>query len=262
MCQDELTRTARASANQGRLLYQTTSVINVATMSARTINYHDFRVLQHLRAGGGVLASLRVVQVHGTRFVLKDFANSNWIFRHTVGAWLLRREAIAYRRLKNVPGIPVFHGRAGGNGLLLTYVKASNCRESPEAPLTREFFVRVSEIFDAIRSAGVLHLDVKRNVLITQDGTPVVIDFGSAVVLPPWFPLTKRITSIAAYYDEREITKLKIMTAPALADERDYLIVRRPLPFESLVRFVESMLQTPVRWLTRLTGSHPGGERA
>ncbi|MFQ5636006.1 MAG: hypothetical protein ACE5G3_11850, partial [Gammaproteobacteria bacterium] len=47
------------------------------------------------------------------------------------------------------------------------------------------FFAALLEIVQAIHSAGVAHLDMKRkdNILVTPDGLPCLIDFGSAVVL-------------------------------------------------------------------------------
>jgi hypothetical protein len=209
--------------------------------------------LRVLRPGKGEQAALRLVEYRGTLAVLKDYSDSGAVFRRTCGAYLARREAAAYRRLAGVRGVPRLLGHAGRDGLLLEYCPGWNCREGQHSAVTPAFFDELRDILAVVRAAGVLHLDVKRNVLVAQDEHPVLIDFGASWVIPRWLgPLRSVLLPIAAKYDEREVVKLKSLIAPQLLTEKEQVTLATALPMEKLVSFVETLLQKTVSGISRV----------
>ena len=53
------------------------------------------------------------------RFVVKDYRTQGFAFRHTVGRFLVWREAKVFRRLGGVRGVPAFYGTEGGLVLIM-----------------------------------------------------------------------------------------------------------------------------------------------
>ena len=98
---------------------------------------------------------------------------------------MLRRENDAYRRLAGIDGIPRCLGLREDGSLLLEFVEGEAFRESAHALRDREaFFSELLRIILCIHEAGVAHADLKRrgNILISPEGKPYLIDFGSAMM--------------------------------------------------------------------------------
>jgi serine/threonine protein kinase len=107
---------------------------------------------------------------------------------HRLRVAMLRREYSAYGRVAGIPGIPRCFGLQDDGSLVLEYVAGEAYRESVPALKDRDrFFRRLKEQILALHAAGVAHADLKRrgNILISPDGEPILLDFGSAVLQEP-----------------------------------------------------------------------------
>ena len=97
---------------------------------------------------------------------------------------MLRREFTAYQRLAGILGVPRCFGLQDDGSLVLEYVAGEAYRESVPALRDRDRFFRelLSQIL-AVHAAGVAHADLKRrgNILVSPEGHPQLLDFGSAV---------------------------------------------------------------------------------
>jgi predicted Ser/Thr protein kinase len=101
---------------------------------------------------------------------------------------MLRREYTVYGRVAGIPGIPRCFGLQEDGSLVLEYVAGEAYRESVPALKDRDrFFWRLKEQILALHAVGVAHADLKRrgNILISPDGEPILLDFGSAVLRKP-----------------------------------------------------------------------------
>ena len=97
---------------------------------------------------------------------------------------MIRHEASVYQRLNGIKGIPRCFGLHDGR-LLLEFIDGHPLRLSvDELPDREQFFTDLLLILRAVHSAGVAHADMKRknNILVTADGRPYLIDFGSSVL--------------------------------------------------------------------------------
>lgn len=102
-----------------------------------------------------------------------------------VRAAMLRREFAAYRKVAGIRGVPRCYGLQDDGSLLLEYLIGDSYRETAPALKDRErFFLLLKDQLLALHAAGVAHADLKRrgNLLISPDGEPIVLDFGSAVL--------------------------------------------------------------------------------
>lgn len=98
---------------------------------------------------------------------------------------MLRREYAAYQRVAGIPGIPRCFGLQDDGSLILEYLPGEVYRETVPALKERERFFQLfhGQIL-ALHAAGVAHADLKRrgNLLISPDGEPILLDFGSAIL--------------------------------------------------------------------------------
>ena len=209
------------------------------------------------RAGVPGHATVRRVRHRGTAAVLKDFSTARPLFRWTCGAYLAHREAAAYRRLAGVAGVPRLLGRLAPDGLLVTYAPGRNCLDAAGANFTPAFFDELRGLLRRVRARHVLHGDVKRNVVRTPDGQPVLVDFGASLVVPWWLrPLGGALVRLAERYDERAVVKLKRLVAPQLLTRADEHVLATRLPFEQTVKRGEHVLQRCTAWCVR-RGTRP-----
>ena len=107
-------------------------------------------------------------------------ALSQWFRRR-----MIRREYEVYRRLDGVPGIPKCYGLESGGRLVLEFIAGHPLKLSSGELDDREgFFAALLDVLQAAHRAGVAHADLKRkeNILVTPDGSPYLIDFGSALI--------------------------------------------------------------------------------
>lgn len=100
--------------------------------------------------------------------------------------WMIRRESVVYQRLEGIAGVPRCFGLHEGR-LLLEFIEGRPLSLSAgELPDREQFFAALLDILRAAHAAGVAHADMKRkdNILVTPDGRPFLIDFGSAIQRP------------------------------------------------------------------------------
>ncbi len=98
--------------------------------------------------------------------------------------WMIRREHRVYLRLAGIVGIPKCFGLEDGDRLVLEFIDGQPLKLSTDELDDRDrFFSALLALLQAAHRAGVAHADLKRkeNVLVTPDGLPVLIDFGSAI---------------------------------------------------------------------------------
>lgn len=128
------------------------------------------------------------VYLRGTdpdRVVVKQ-AMGGW-FARAVRRAMLRREHAAYQRLAGVPMVPRCLGLSPDGSLMLEYRPGEAYRENLPALRDRQaFFEALLAGILALHAAGVAHADLKRrgNILVSADGQPILLDFGSAVLRP------------------------------------------------------------------------------
>jgi predicted Ser/Thr protein kinase len=124
-----------------------------------------------------------------------EFPDADWLIVkeamgsplvHWVRRWMIRREHAIYQRLVGVAGVPRCFG-LDNDRLLLEFIAGQPLRLSTGELENRDrFFAALLEILQSIHRAGVAHADMKRkdNIIVTPEGLPCLIDFGSAVLRP------------------------------------------------------------------------------
>jgi predicted Ser/Thr protein kinase len=158
-----------------------------------------------------------LVEHAGARFVVKDFAPRGALVRAWLGPWLLARELRAYRALAGHPAVPRLLGRIDRLAFAVEY--------RPGRRMSRRLADRVPPGFvDALEGAvrdlhsrGVVHLDLRHrsNILLGEDGAPVLIDFASAFCFRRGGLGARWLLPLLAHVDRRAVEKWRTRLRPA-----------------------------------------------
>jgi serine/threonine protein kinase len=171
-----------------------------------------------LREPSNTRPAIWVVEENGVRAVVKDFSTNKFLFRHTVGRFLVWRERRAYRKLKNFKGVPSLYRVIDGLALVIEEIPASNLEyleDKVEIPGT--FYDALEDLVAGLHKRGMAHCDLKRapNILFGRDGLPYIIDWGASIdknefSFFPFNLIYKRLL----VDDNMAIIKLKIRHSP------------------------------------------------
>lgn len=126
-------------------------------------------------------------------------------------AHMLRKEHAVYRRLAGFAGAPRCYGLLDGRFLLLEHVAGEPLRRAA-IPDRARFFALLFEYLNELHARGIAHGDLKRkdNLLVTADGRPCLIDFGTAITRRPGFaPVNHFAYGVAERFDFNAWIKLK-----------------------------------------------------
>jgi len=123
------------------------------------------------------------------RCAIKDYAARPFLVRQTLGRFLIRREAAAYRAAAGLAGLPRFHGRVGPFSLATEWLEAEPLAKLPRDAVGPEVFDRLEHIVGRLHDRGIALGDLHhRDVLVAADGSVHVIDLATAWILGrrPW----------------------------------------------------------------------------
>ncbi len=149
---------------------------------------------RYLSRGRAANADVRLLEIDGQRWVVKDFSACPWWIRNSLGRWMVGRELRALQRLDGIPGIPDGAVRIDGFAFTYHFIAGRPLAETPAAELTPDFFMAYEKLVQQMHARGLAHLDLRNsgNVLISPAQQPILIDFQSYLPLPRWFPALSR----------------------------------------------------------------------
>jgi hypothetical protein len=177
---------------------------------------------ERISAGGFANPDVFALEHGGARLVVKDFAPRGALVRATLGRWIARREQRAWRALAGHPAVPRWIGAIDALAFAVEAragrpLSRSVARETPPA-----FFDALARAIDEMHARGVLHLDLRHqgNVLVGDDGGPVLVDFGSALVLPAGGALALLAARLLGWIDRSAVAKWRAYATGVGASSR------------------------------------------
>lgn len=139
-----------------------------------------------LATGENILATsnqgtILLYRDEGVAFVVKTAMGSGVVRRARQAT--LAREYRAYARLRGLKGVPKCYGMVADRYLVLEYVHGVPYREA-QFKDRDAWFRALLAIIREIHNRGVSHGDLKSksNLIVTREGLPCVIDFGTTVI--------------------------------------------------------------------------------
>lgn len=185
-----------------------------------------FTRAQFERAPGEVLSRGRwanaVLFLHrqGDRlWVVKDFRPRNFLLRNIAGRLLVRREVHALQRLAGLAGVPAGVFRLDAYALAYHFVPGSTLSQTDLGARAAEFFLALERLMQQVHAVGgIVHLDVRnaRNVLVSERGEPLLLDFQSHLSTR-WMP--QRMRRWAERFDLAGTYKHWARRSPETLDE-------------------------------------------
>jgi len=167
---------------------------------------------------------IRLVEENGVQGVVKDFSVNGFVYRNTIGRFLVWREGRAYQRLKGVKGIPLLFRKVDGLALVISKVPGKNLEHlSGEERPDLDFFQKLTRLIQECHERGVAHCDLKRsaNTMIDEFGKPYIVDWSAAITDKEFCvcPLTT-IYKLFAQDDFKAVRKLRMRFCPeSITDE-------------------------------------------
>lgn len=197
-----------------------------------------------LKPGRGSQPEIRRERLDEVWTIVKDYRHQRG-WRRRLAGWTLAREARAYQLLRDFSGVPKYLGREGHRALRLTFIEGKPCGAFEDEGLgdllPPEFFARVEQVVRDLHARGVAHNDLKRarNIIVTPDFQPVLIDFAAAVwSAPRWNPVRRWLFRQICEVDLNAVAKLKRRFAPQLVTAEDQRRLDYPTLLERLARRV------------------------
>jgi hypothetical protein len=122
--------------------------------------------------------------VDGVRVAVKDYAPRGVLVRNTLGRFLAAREARALERARGSGGVVTLLGRLSPFAIATLWVDATPLARSANPP--ESWFDGLDAIVRRLHERGVALGDLHhRDVLVARDGSPLVVDLATALVLGP-----------------------------------------------------------------------------
>jgi hypothetical protein len=151
-----------------------------------------------------------LVEHGGERLVVKDYAPRGPLVRATVGRLVAAREVRAWRQLDGHPAVPRFRGWIDRLAFAVEYRPGRRMSRKLAGRVPADFLARLEAALAEMHRRGVAHLDLRHrsNVLVADgDGSPVLIDFGSAVCFRPGGLGARWLLPLLARLDRRALAK-------------------------------------------------------
>ena len=148
-------------------------------------------------------------------------------------AWRLRqatllREHQAYQRLAGLSGFAPCYGLVDQRFLVLGHVSGTPFRQA-DIDDREQFFDQLLERIQAMHSRGIAHGDLKRkdNLLVSDQGEPIILDLGAATLLRAGFhPVNQRLFRFMRQTDLNAWIKLKYDGYRNISDQDSNLLRR------------------------------------
>ena len=180
------------------------------------------RVVARLQDGGWRDADVLLVEGPTGPLVVKDFG-PRWAWvRQTLGRVMVWRELRAYRALRGHPAVPRLLGRLDAFAFAVEYRPGQRMTRAISGQVSADFPEELEKAILAMHDLGVAHLDLRHrsNVLVGEDGAPILIDFASAVCFRPGSAAARLLLPLFAHYDMKALREVaraaaRLLAAPA-----------------------------------------------
>lgn len=200
-----------------------------------------------LRRASNTRPAIWVVEENGVRAIVKDFSTNKFLFRHTVGRFLVWRESKAYKKLGNIRGVPGLYRVIDGLALVLEEIPCRNLENlEKDIQLSDTFFDALKDLVDSFHNNGLAHCDLKRapNILLGNDGLPHIIDWGASISEREFRPFPLNLVYRRFLLDDyMAIIKQKLRHIPEAVTLEERARYNHRSGAEKLIRVVRDRLR-------------------
>ena len=180
-----------------------------------------------MRRGSRGKPDLFQVKMGEGTFMIKDVRGKSFFSRWTVGLWLIHKEWKIYSRLGGVKNIPRPVERIDRFAFAMEFIPAKPINRGER--VLPPFFSGLERVLREIHSRGVVHLDLrhKGNILVSEKGDPILIDFNSSFLFQEKGLLRRFLFPILRWVDYGGLLKLKERVSPSVLTPEERRLLRR-----------------------------------
>jgi serine/threonine protein kinase len=217
-----------------------------------------------VRRGEYHKADLTVYDLGSERVLLKDYSRKRGFWRHVVGTLLTHRETAALRALDGIPHVPQFRGKPDRYSVAMTYEQSTSLHQCNLPAAQRERLARDLERFvQQMHRRGVVHLDLmhRSNVMFTESGRLIVLDFESASTFPADTLFGRLAVALLGLADRLAVAQWKRRLCPAALEakeRRTLTLYRRIKKYYLPRRIVDFFLDPEARHTASATPPRAG----
>lgn len=170
---------------------------------------------------------LNRVEVGSRTLMVKDVRRKSFLFRWTLGLWLIDKEWQIYSRLAGIKGIPMALDRIDRFAFAMEFVPGRAIHREENLPPS--FFTELERILSEIHSRGVVHLDLrhKGNILVSEEREPFLIDFNSSFSFKERGFLRRFLFPLLRWVDYGGLLKLKERASPSSMTPEEISFLKR-----------------------------------
>lgn len=186
---------------------------------------------QHLislsRKGSFGKPDLNRVEIGDRKLMVKDVRRKSFFSRWTLGLWLIQKEWKIYSRLAGIEGIPKVFNQIDRFAFIMEFVPGRAIHRGESLPPS--FFSQLERLLREVHSRGVVHLDLrhKGNILLSEKGEPILIDFNSSFYFKEGGLLRRFLFPILSKVDYGGLLKLKQRISPSSMTPEELLFLKR-----------------------------------
>jgi hypothetical protein len=170
---------------------------------------------------------LNQVEAAGRSLMVKDVRGKNLFLRWTLGLWLIDKEWKIYSRLIGIKGIPQPVERLDRFAFAMEFLPGKPIHRGE--PLPPSFFHELERVLGEVHERGVVHMDLrhKGNILVSEKGEPILIDFNSSFAFEDKGFLRRYMFPLLRWVDYGGLLKLKRRMAPDLLTAEELVLLKR-----------------------------------
>ena len=184
------------------------------------------QILEVIKDKSILTPTVKLILYKGKKVIWKDYSDRPVWVRKTWGDVMVNNEFAILRRLQGIKGIPNTI-RKTHNGLLIEYIEGKFLNKFREGELPYEIIRKLENLIAEIHKRCVVHLDLaqRKNILITDNFTPYIIDFANSLYLRPAVSLSRTFFGYLRLIDKGSLLKFKNRYFPdkMTSDEKKYL---------------------------------------
>lgn len=130
-------------------------------------------------------ADLYLVPYGAQMWVVKDFFPCPPLIRKTWGRFMVKREFQALQKLKGIKGVPAEAFLLDAHAVCYRFQPGTTLKDTQSEQIGDDFFYGFENLVEMMHQRNMVHLDIRnqRNILVTDEGLPALLDFQSSLNL-------------------------------------------------------------------------------
>ena len=188
----------------------------------------DFQILEVIKDKSVLTPAVKLILYKDEKAIWKDYSTRPQLVKKSWGEILINNEYAILKKLEGITGIPKPIARTK-NGFVVEYIQGTFLHKVKEGTLPYEIIQRLEKLIGEMHKRFVAHLDLaqRKNIIITNDFNPYIIDFANSLHIRPKNLLSRQIFKYLCLIDYGSLLKFKNRYFPEKMTPEDKKFLKR-----------------------------------